>query len=132
MCSSPHKSLTIRYSVSSEMYMYMYINVCVHVHTCIIWIICSAEWREKESLVRSPHTDCTSLAFFLYFSFFHYLNEELGRCTCSTRNNSKACVFCECECESAEHVLWKCSEYSSIREKFMMDFTEQLSSEVII
>ena len=50
----------------------------------------------------------------------------------STRNNSKACVFCECECESVEHVLWKCSEHSSIREKFMMDFTEQLSSKVII
>ena len=34
----------------------------------------------------------------------HGLNEELGRhCT---RNNSKACVFCECE--FVEYVLWKC------------------------
>ena len=41
--------------------------------------------------------------------------EELGRH--STRNNIKACVFCECE--SVEHVLWECSEYSSIHKKFM-------------
>ena len=41
------------------------------------------------------------------------LNEELGRH--SSRNSSKACVFCECE--SVEHVLWECSEYSSIRKE---------------
>ena len=28
--------------------------------------------------------------------------------------------FCEqCECESVEHVLWECSEYSSIRKEFI-------------
>ena len=46
----------------------------------------------------------------------HGLNEELGRH--SSRNSSKACVFCECECESVEHVLWECSEYSSICKEF--------------
>ena len=39
-------------------------------------------------------------------------NEDLGRHSC--RNSSKAFFFCECECESVEHVLWKCSEDSSI------------------
>ena len=50
----------------------------------------------------------------------HGLNEELGRH--STRNNSKACVVCLCECESVEHVLWKCSEYSSSRKEFIGNF----------
>ena len=27
--------------------------------------------------------------------------------------------MCVCECESVEHVLWGCSEYSSIREEFI-------------
>ena len=27
--------------------------------------------------------------------------------------------FCECECKSVEHVLWECSEYSSIRKEFI-------------
>ena len=47
-----------------------------------------------------------SKIFFRFKSGTHGLNEELGRH--STRKNSKACVFCECE--SVEHVLWKCSE----------------------
>ena len=55
------------------------------------------------------------LSFFLDGT--HGLNEELGRH--SSRNSSKACVFCECECESVEHVLWECSEYSSIRKKLI-------------
>ena len=29
----------------------------------------------------------------------------------------KLVFFCECECESIEHVLWECSEYSSIRKE---------------
>ena len=47
----------------------------------------------------------------------HGLNEELGRH--NTRNSSKACFFCECEYESVEHVLWECSEYSSICREFI-------------
>ena len=38
----------------------------------------------------------------------HGLNEELGRHSTCTRNDSKACAFCEYECESVEHVLWEC------------------------
>ena len=53
------------------------------------------------------------------------LNEELGRH--STRN-SKACFFCECECESVEHVLWECSEYSSIRKKFIRNLDDWFSN----
>ena len=37
----------------------------------------------------------------------------------NTRNSSKACFFCECECESIEQVLWECSEYSSIRKEII-------------
>ena len=56
-------------------------------------------------------------AFFRFRSGTHGLNEELGRH--STRNSSKACYFNECECESVEHVLWECSEYSSIIKEFI-------------
>ena len=58
-----------------------------------------------------------SKLLFRFRSGTHGLNEELGRH--SSRNSSKACVFCECECESVEHVLWECSEYSSIRKEFI-------------
>ena len=50
------------------------------------------------------------MGFKLLFRFrsgTHGPNKELGRH--STRNNSKACIVCECE--SAEHVLWEYSEY---------------------
>ena len=46
----------------------------------------------------------------------HGLNEELGR----HRKNIKACVFYEYE--SIEHVLWECSEYSSIHREFISKF----------
>ena len=55
--------------------------------------------------------------FFRFRSRTHGINEELGRH--NTRNSSKACFFCGCECESIEHVLWECSEYSSIRKEFI-------------
>ena len=59
-----------------------------------------------------------SKLLFRFRSGTHGLNEELGRH--SSRNSSKACFFfCECECESVEHVLWECSEYSSIRKEFI-------------
>ena len=62
-----------------------------------------------------------SLTWVLSFWFrsgTHGLNEELGRH--STRNSSKACFFfCECECESVEHVLSECTEYRSIRKEFI-------------
>ena len=58
-----------------------------------------------------------SKLLFRFRSGTHGLNEELGRH--SSRNSSKACVFCEYECESVEHVLWECSEYSSIRKEFI-------------
>ena len=34
----------------------------------------------------------------------------------------KACVFCEYEWESLEHVLLECSKYSSICKEFMSNF----------
>ena len=42
-----------------------------------------------------------SKLLFRFRSGTHSINEELGRH--STRNSSKA-FFCECECESVEHV----------------------------
>ena len=47
----------------------------------------------------------------------HGLNEELGRHI--TRNVSKACVFCNCDCESVEHVLWECPAYNNNRSVFI-------------
>ena len=44
-----------------------------------------------------------SKLLFRFRSGTHGLNEELGRHI--TRNDSKACVFCNCDCESVEHVL---------------------------
>ena len=46
----------------------------------------------------------------------HDLNEVLG--THNTRNSSNA-FFGSVSCESVEHVLWECSEYSSIRKEFI-------------
>ena len=37
---------------------------------------------------------------------------------------AKLVFFCECECESVEHVLWECSEYSSIRKKFIRNLDD--------
>ena len=31
-------------------------------------------------------------------------------------------MFCECECESIEHVSWECSEYSSIHKESISNF----------
>ena len=58
-----------------------------------------------------------SKLLFRFISGTHGLNEEL--CRHNTRNNGKACFFCEYECESVEHVLWECSEYSSIRKELL-------------
>ena len=58
-----------------------------------------------------------SKLLFRFRSGTHCLNEKLGRH--SSRNSSKACFFCECECKSVEHVLWECSEYSSICKEFI-------------
>ena len=51
-------------------------------------------------------SDMGSKLLFRFRSGTHGLNEELGRHI--TRNSIKACFFfCECECESIEHVLWE-------------------------
>ena len=68
-----------------------------------------------------------SKLLFRFRSGTHGLNEELGRH--STRNNSKACVFCKCVCESVEHVLWECSEYSNIHKKFINSFDRILQND---
>ena len=47
--------------------------------------------------------DMGSKLLFRFRSGTHGLNEELGRHI--IRNISKACVFCNCDCESVEHVL---------------------------
>ena len=44
-----------------------------------------------------------SKLLFRFRSGTNGLNEELERHT--TRDVSKACVFCNCDCESVEHVL---------------------------
>ena len=53
--------------------------------------------------------DMGSKLLFKFRSGTHGLNEELGRHI--TRNISKACVFCNCDCESVEHILWECPAY---------------------
>ena len=59
-----------------------------------------------------------SKLLFRFRSGTHGLNEELGRhITTSLEilvNISKACVFCNCDCESVEHVLWECPAYRSV------------------
>ena len=61
--------------------------------------------------------DMGSKLLFRFRSGPHGLNEELGRHI--TRNISKACVFCNCDCESVEHVLWECPAYSNNRSVFI-------------
>ena len=56
------------------------------------------------------------LSFCSDLSGTHGLNEELGRH--NTKNSSKFCFFFVSVSESVEHVLWECSEYSSIHKKF--------------
>ena len=57
----------------------------------------------------------------------HGLNEELGRHI--TRNVSKACVFCNCDCESVEHVLWECPAYSNNRSVLINSLSKILCSD---
>ena len=71
-------------------------------------------------------SDMGSKLLFRFRSGTHDLNEELGRH--NTRNSSKACFFCECECESVERVLLECSEYSSIRKEFIKNLNGFLRS----
>ena len=66
-------------------------------------------------------SDMGSKLLFRFRSGTHGLNEELGRH--NTRNNLIVrLVFFFCECESVEHVLWECSEYSSIHKEFIRNF----------
>ena len=58
-----------------------------------------------------------SKLLFRFRSGTHVLNEELGRH--STRNRSIVFFSCECECKSVEHILWECSEHSSIPKEFI-------------
>ena len=77
-------------------------------------------------------TSVLSFCSDLDLELIHGLNEELGRH--SSSSSSKACFFfCECECESVEHVLWECSEYSSICKEFIGNIDGFLqNNEVII
>ena len=68
-----------------------------------------------------------SKLLFRFRSGTHGLNEELGRHI--TRNVSKACVFCNCDCESVEHVLWECSAYSNNRSVFINSLSKILCSD---
>lgn len=64
-------------------------------------------------------SDMGSKLLFRFRSGTHGIKEEL--IIHSTRNSSTDCVFCECE--SIEHVLLECSEYSSICKEFFSNFT---------
>ena len=77
------------------------------------------ELKEDFECKRYLHgvSDIGSKLLFRFRSGTYGLNEELGRH--NTRNSSKACFFCECKCESVEHALWECSDYSSIRKEFI-------------
>ena len=68
-----------------------------------------------------------SKLLFRFRSGTYGLNEELGRHI--TRNISKACVFCNCDCESVEHVLWECPAYSSNRSVFINNLSKILCSD---
>ena len=46
-----------------------------------------------------------------------------------TRNISKACVFCNCDCESVEYVLWECPAYSNNRSVFINSLSKILCSD---
>ena len=52
---------------------------------------------------------------------------KLGRY--NTRGVSRACVLCNCECESVEHVLWECSPYSNVRSVFINSLSKILYSD---
>ena len=71
--------------------------------------------------------DMGSKLLFRFRSGTHGLNEELGRHI--TRNVSKACVFCNCDCESVEHVLWECPAYSNNRSVFINSLSKILCSD---
>ena len=71
--------------------------------------------------------DMGSKLLFRFRSGTHGLNEELGRHI--TRNISKACVFCNCDCESVEHVLWECPAYSNNRSVFINSLSKILCSD---
>ena len=70
-------------------------------------------------------SDMGSKLLFRFRSGAHGLDEELG-----WHSTSKACVFCECE--SVEHILWKCSEYSSICEEFISNFDRILQNDFLV
>ena len=71
--------------------------------------------------------DMGSKLLFRFRSGTHGLNEELGRHI--TRNVSKACVFCNCDCESVEHVLWECPAYNNNRSVFINSLSKILCSD---
>ena len=91
--------------------------LCIHIYI-------AGELKEvfecKKYLYGVP--DMGSKLLFRFRSGTHGLNEELGRHI--TRNVSKACVFCNCDCESVEHVLWECPAYSNNRSVFINPFTD--------
>ena len=68
-----------------------------------------------------------SKLLFRFRSGTHGLNEELERHI--TRNVSKACVFCNCDCESVEHVLWECPAYNNNRSVFINSLSNILCSD---
>ena len=68
-----------------------------------------------------------SKLLFRFRSGTHGLNGELGRHI--TRNISKSCsVFCNCDCESVEHVLWEYPAYSNNRSGFINNLSKILCS----
>ena len=71
--------------------------------------------------------DMGSKLLFRFRSGTHGLNKELGRHI--TRNVSKACVFCNCDCESVEHVLWECPAYSNNRSVFINSLSKILCND---
>ena len=83
----------------------------------LTWVLSFYLDLEKAVEEYSQFTLLTHSRMQTTYNKIHGLNEELGRH--SSRNSSKACVFCECECEFVEHVLWECSEYSSIHKEFI-------------
>ena len=93
------------------------------------------DFQSKKYLHRV--SEMGSKLLFRFRSGTHGLNEEVGRHTCITRTNGKACFFffffffCECECESVEHALWECSEYSSICEEFIKNLDGILQNDFL-
>ena len=72
-------------------------------------------------------SDMGSKLLFRFRSGTHGLNEELGRHI--TRNINKARVFCNCDYESVEHVLWECPAYSNNRSVFINSLSRTLCSD---